>query len=162
MPIAKNLAKLQKRKADTKLHPLGRKFKQLTTAELRQAKLDSSKAKRDGTLERKMERHKFAQALCRNIGKEVYSLDDARTMCQEYIDRNKAELEKMEKERRPGRPPSNKYQKVKLLYDSESQEFKEGFNFVDVTDPLNVKHLSEWEGSWGGLNMIKMFRVRRE
>lgn len=162
MPIAKNLAKLQKRKADTKLHPLGRKFKQLTTAELRQSKLDSVKAKRDDALEKKMERHKFVQALCRQLGKEVYSLSEARTMCQEYIDRNKADLEKLEKERRPGRPPSSKYQKTKLLYDSESQEFREGFNFVDVTDALNVKHLIKWEGTWGGLNMIKLIRVRPE
>lgn len=161
MPVVKNLKKLQKKQSSTQLHPNGRKFKQLGTAELRQSKLNTLKAKRNDLHERKLERHRFFQALDKQLQKDVYTEQELRTMCEEFVNRNLPELQEMEKSRRPGRAPTNKHQQLKLLYDNEQEEFTTGLNVIDLTDPKTVENIRRWDGEWGGLNTLKMTRITR-
>jgi len=162
MPVSKSLKKLQKRKSDVALHARSLKYKQFTSAELRQNKLDSKKAQRGEVQEVRLERYKFIKGVCENLGQSTYTIDQMRTVIQEFIDRNQPEIAKLEKERRPGRPPSNKLLNLKNLVDFETQEYKSGFNMVDLTDPKTVESLLAWNGTWGGINTLKMTRISRD
>lgn len=161
MPVSKSLKKLQKRKSDTALHARSLKYKQFTSAELRQSKLEKMKAARNEKHEVKLERFKMVKDVCDRMKQTSYTVEEMRTIIQSFIDRNRPELEKLESERRRNRPPSNKLLNIRNQIEAEEKEFQSGFNFVDLTDPKTVENLARWEGTLGGLNTLRMTRVSK-
>jgi translation machinery-associated protein 16 len=73
--------------------------------------------------------------------------------------RDDDELDKLKAARRPGRPASNKQDLLQIKVDKEKKEYKEGFTVPDLTDKQTVEGLKKWNGTPGGINVLKFIRV---
>ena len=78
-----------------------------------------------------------------------------------YIQRNDDELAKFKSERRPGRPRSNREDRLKQLISTEEREFEGGFWIPDMTDARNIELLQNWNGEWTSLNLLKYVRLSK-
>ena len=173
MPLAHNLNKVTKNisKSTGSLHIKGRKFKQLNRATLRDKKLQQRKSQ---SLERKSNELSivfFIQSLLQekntaNDGgdedeeegenfkefsnKKQFTLDEMKQIIEKFIHQNDDELQRLQSERRKGRPPTNRQTilEEKLKY--------------DLTDQLTVERIKEWNGTTGATTTMKFIRVSKD
>ena len=75
------------------------------------------------------------------------------------IGRDDEELAKLEAERRPGRPTSSQYDRLKLRKKGEEMEYESGYWLPELADQGNLEKLREWDGTWASLATIKFVRV---
>lgn len=176
MPVFKSLSKIQKKTKDSIIHPRSRNSKQLTRATLRQERLGKKQAARADVQGSKIWRFQFFQHIV-NLDRlhnpesqkgsalpkpaKEYTLDDLRTYVEMFLSTDKKELEKLQSERRPGRPASAKQDKLQIKIDAEQAEYKSGFLVPDLTDVQCVEALINWKGDLGGLNVIKTTSVAK-
>lgn len=76
--------------------------------------------------------------------------------------RDDHELERFEKERRPGRPPTAKHLALKNRIEREMEEFKTGYKVPDLTKMENVEALKRWDGTNGSLAQVSFTWVARD
>ncbi|KGU16507.1 translation machinery-associated protein 16 [Candida albicans 19F] len=185
MPLAHNLNKVTKNisKSTGSLHIKGRKFKQLNRATLRDKKLQQRKSQ---SLERKSNELSivfFIQSLLQekntaNDGgdedeeegenfkefsnKKQFTLDEMKQIIEKFIHQNDDELQRLQSERRKGRPPTNRQTilEEKLKYDLEI--YRTGFKIPDLTDQLTVERIKEWNGTTGATTTMKFIRVSKD
>ncbi|CAX45178.1 conserved hypothetical protein [Candida dubliniensis CD36] len=178
MPLAHNLNKVTKNisKSAGSLHIKGRKFKQLNRATLRDKKLQQRKSQ---SLERKSNELSivfFIQSLLQEnstisdneenleefTNKKQFSLDEMKQIIEKFIHQHDEELQKLQSERRKGRPPINRQTilEEKLKYDLEI--YKTGFKIPDLTDQLTVERIKEWNGTTGATTTMRFIRVSKD
>ncbi|PRT54224.1 Translation machinery-associated protein 16 [Wickerhamiella sorbophila] len=162
MPIAKSLGKVQKQKGGTKLHPKGRKIKQLTRAQLRQDKLQTNKSMRSDAQSQKLLRLHFFKSFIEKIEQESYTIPEIHDMIVAYIERNSDELDQLKSQRRPGRPSSSRQDSLQMQLEYDDREYNDGFTLPDLRDPQVVKALKAWKGSVGGTNTLVSIRIARD
>lgn len=78
------------------------------------------------------------------------------------MNRDGEELASLSSERRPGRPSSNREDLLKQRIVAEEREYDAGFWIPDMTDAPNVKLLSDWNGEWTSLNILKYVRLSKD
>lgn len=183
MPLAHNLNKVTKNisKSTGSLHIKGRKFKQLNRATLRDKKLQQRKSQslerksnelsivflsllqekntaNDGGDEDEEEGENFKEF----SNKKQFTLDEMKQIIEKFIHQNDDELQRLQSERRKGRPPTNRQTilEEKLKYDLEI--YKTGFKIPDLTDQLTVERIKEWNGTTGATTTMKFIRVSKD
>lgn len=173
MPVFKSLSKVQKKVSsrDNVIHPRSRNSKQIARATLRQEKLNKKQAARNDVHGSKIWRFQFFQHIVNldriqaqkqeNPSPKKYTVDDLRTYVDLFLSTDLKEIEKLQSERRPGRPSSSRQDKLQLKIDSEQSEYKSGFLVPDLTDESCVEALTNWKGDLGGLNAIKTTMVAK-
>lgn len=162
MPIAKSLGKIQKAKGSNKLHPKGRKIKQLTRAQLRQDKLQANKSLRSEAQNQKLLRLHFFKTFTEKVNQESYTIPELHQMIVAYIERDNDELETLKSQRRPGRPSSSRQDTLQMQLEYDNREYNDGFMLPDLRNPETVKALAAWQGSVGGTNTLTSIRLARD
>lgn len=79
-----------------------------------------------------------------------------------FVSRDQEEVDKLQAQRRPGRPASSKQDQLTMKIEKEQKEFKTGFLVPDLTDRMTVERVRQWRGDQGGLNVIKFVRVAED
>lgn len=88
---------------------------------------------------------------------DLYSLHDfIQTF---FLSRHNDELERLQKEQRPGRPMNKHLGELKALIDNEMNEYREGMEVPDLCNETNVALLREWEGDPQALPTFRFVRV---
>lgn len=162
MPIAKSLGKVEKQKGGNKLHPKGRKIKQLTRAQIRQDRLQVQKSKRSDAQSQKLLRLHFFKSFIEKIEQESYTISEIHDMVVAYIERNNDELDQLKAQRRPGRPSSSRQDSLQMQLEYDNREYNDGFTLPDLRNPQIVKALQAWQGSQGGTNTLEFIRLARD
>lgn len=156
MPLIKSLSKVLKKLAKQSsgsLHVKGRKFKQLNRATEREYKIKARKAQ---FAEQKNHELLFYLHLQETIAEEPekshYDVEEMREILNEYICRNDEEIEQMEKERRPGRPMTNRHQIMIEKRKHDQHLFVTGFRMPDLSDDETTRRLRNWNGTSGSVS----------
>lgn len=159
MPLAKSLHKVTKKLSKQSagaLHVKGRKFKQLNRATEREHKLHLKKTR---FAEQKNHELLFylhiQESINERSGVETLTVDDMRQIIQAYIDRNDEDLERMNSERRPGRPMTNKHQIMLEKKKYDEHIFETGFKIPDLRDRETADRLRNWNGTSGSASSWK-------
>lgn len=108
---------------------------------------------------RLLRRHRYGglvAALSREKRQERWNTDSR------FLARDSDELAKLKAARRPGRPASSRQDLLQIKTDKERQEYKEGFTVPDITDRATVDGLKAWNGTQGGINVLKFVRIAEE
>ncbi|WPK26802.1 hypothetical protein PUMCH_004163 [Australozyma saopauloensis] len=159
MPISKSLHKVSKKlskQSSGSLHVKGRKFKQLNRATERDIKLKLKKHRFAEQKNHELLYYLFVQEYINEIpDKSSFTIDDMRHIIETYINRNDEELEEFEKERRPGRPMTNKHQIKVEKKKHDEHLFQTGYRIPDLTDVLTVTRLRNWNGTSGSASSWK-------
>ncbi len=78
---------------------------------------------------------------------------------EDFLPITSERLAEAKAERRPGRPPSKEELLLQELEIKEQQEYKTGIELPDLTDPINVRILRDWDGDAQGLPLFRMIRI---
>ncbi|PGH01423.1 translation machinery-associated protein 16 [Blastomyces parvus] len=99
-----------------------------------------------------------------NIPEPPSSLSDGDMvqLITRFIVRNQPELDQLQKERRPGRPPVKREEILQERIEAENREFESGFWLPDMSDEQNVKKLGTWNGEWSSMSTLGFVRVARD
>lgn len=161
MPIAHSLKKVAKNvsKHSGQMHIKGRKFKQLNRATLRDQKLTARKRNAEGQRLKDLEVVRFFQAAIQPRSASSFLLQDIKLFVESFLSRFDEELATLKEERRAGRPPLARQQKLEQQIDAEKKMYHSGLKVPDIRDKLTVENLRNWNGSPGGTTVIKFFRV---
>ncbi|KAG8861459.1 hypothetical protein FRB96_002908 [Tulasnella sp. 330] len=141
-------------------HPMSRKAGQLERAQLRTTKLSASKLKRSKARLESSDRHVF---FCNAVPPDVpnISLPEVHEIIRDiWLRRHDAILAEEEANRRKGQPRSMKAEKIHGLKEAEKEEYRTGIEILDLTDPLTVSLLREWDdGDPAYLHLCRFIRV---
>lgn len=164
MPLAHNLNKVSKNVllSNGQLHMKGRKYKQLQRATLRHQKLIQKKVITNERKEKQLGLTLFIRDKVLGEDNKCYTLDELKSFVKDYVYRYSGEIEKLQKERRPGRPKSSRQQKLETLQESEEQTFLSGYIVPDLSDEENVLRLRAWNGTTGGVTSIRHVKICKE
>ncbi|EMG49556.1 hypothetical protein G210_5643 [Candida maltosa Xu316] len=165
MPLAHNLSKVTKNlsKSTGAIHVKGRKFKQLNRATLRDKKIQSKKLE---TLERKSNELSIVfniQTLLKEkySDRDVLSLDEMKTIIEDFINGNSDELDRLKKERRKGRPATNRQTILEEKLKHDLHVYETGFKIPDLSDKVTVERVREWNGTTGATTNMKFIRISK-
>ena len=132
----------------------------MTRVALRTDKVNAGKNERDKVKNAKVDRVKTFMALLppeKSYIPDLYTLHDfVRTF---YLSRHNDELYELEKEQRPGRPPSRHLCALKELVDNEAREYNEGMIVPDMCNATNVELLRAWQGDPQALHTFRFVRI---
>ncbi|KAE9391344.1 hypothetical protein BT96DRAFT_888745 [Gymnopus androsaceus JB14] len=137
-------AKKSSGKKEKVFHPQSRKADQLSRKSLRKEKMGSLVSSRN----------KKHNLLADFYGFFYHSLPDEGTLTLEelhaiianvWLTRHDEELEEERAARRKGRPKSLKESKLEEVKLRESEEYRTGFEVIDLTHPQNVALFRTWE-----------------
>ncbi|KAJ5692479.1 hypothetical protein N7462_001902 [Penicillium macrosclerotiorum] len=78
------------------------------------------------------------------------------------INRDAEELEKLQQERRKGRPPIKREEALTQRTETEQKEFKTGFWVPELGDADVLHALKHWNGEWTGLSSMKFCRLTQD
>lgn len=164
MPLAHNLNKVSKNVllSNGQLHMKGRKYKQLQRATLRHQKLIQKKITTNERKEKQLGLTLFIKNKITDEDKRSYSLDEMKSFVKDYVYRYSGEIEKLQRERRPGRPKSSRQQKLETLQTSDEQTFLSGYIVPDLSDEANVLRLRAWNGTTGGVTSIRHVKICKD
>lgn len=158
------LAKVQKHVSKKKgskinsLHENSRDARRLRNAGARDDRVARLTAVRQKANGQWLERVAFFQD---NLPETLHPLDveRVRALIEEYLARNNEELEQLNAERRPGRPPSTRFTLLEQLRDVEKKEYAGGFWMPNLQDAETLVNLDAWKGDWISLGNLRFVRV---
>ena len=78
-----------------------------------------------------------------------------------YINRHEEELTKLKHERRPGRPPTSRQERIELQMSKDNHEYDSGFWIPNMEDEKNLDALRQWDGQWQSLGSLNFVRLSR-
>ncbi|XBW37440.1 hypothetical protein QEN19_003021 [Hanseniaspora menglaensis] len=167
MPVGKTLAKVTKSIGNNKhkVHPRGRKLQQLERATLRDQQLEKKKRQHADNKTVELLRYTYIQELIKSddlIEETTFSREDIAKFVELFIARDDEELAELKKNKRSNRPPTNRQLLLEQRKKAENQEFNIGFLAPDLTDVESVEGLRTWNGTFGSLNQVKKFRLKRD
>ncbi|KAK6459182.1 translation machinery-associated protein 16 [Scheffersomyces xylosifermentans] len=168
MPLAHNLNKVTKNlsKSTGSIHIKGRKFKQLNRATLRDKKITSKKIKSLEQKENDLASIFFLQKLINEDDEfktvQTFTLQEMKSFIELFISRFDDELEQLRKDRRPGRPQTNRQQILEEKRKYDQQIYLTGFKIPDLTDKGTVDRLKLWNGTTGGATVMKFVHVSKD
>lgn len=166
MPITKSLQKVSKKlskQSSSSLHVKGRKFKQLNRATERDNKLKLKKQRFAEQKNHELLFYLHVQESANDYPKETeFTLEDLHLIIRAYIERNDEELEEMEKERRPGRPMTNKHQIMLEKRKYDHHIFETGFRIPDLRDLETANRMRNWNGTSGSVSAWKWALVTKD
>ena len=164
MPIAHSLKKVAKNvsKHSGQMHIKGRKFKQLNRATLRDQKLTERKRNSQEHKMKELESLRFFQAAIQNRGNSSFLMEEIKIFIESYLSRFDEELSTLRLDRRPGRPPTTRQQKLEQQLETDKQLYQTGFRVPDIRDKKTVENLRNWNGSPGGTTILKLIRVTKD
>ncbi|EEH03166.1 suaprga1 [Histoplasma capsulatum G186AR] len=81
----------------------------------------------------------------------VLSDGDMAQLITRFIARHQPELDQLQQERRPGRPPVKREEVLREKIEAEGREFESGFWLPDMGDEENIKKLAKWNGEWSSM-----------
>lgn len=148
-----------------KVHPRGRKLQQLERATLRDQQLEKKKRQHADNKTVELLRYSYIQELIKSVDLAsdlTFSKADVANFIELFICRDDEELEQLKKSKRSNRPPSNRQLLLEQRKKAENKEFDIGFLAPDLTDAKSVEALRSWNGTFGSLNQVKKFRLRRD
>ncbi|KAG8997780.1 hypothetical protein FRB94_007463 [Tulasnella sp. JGI-2019a] len=147
-------------KKEKLFHPMSRKAGQLERAQLRTTKLAAAKSKRSKVRLESSDRHVF---FCNAISPDVscLSLQEVHEIIRDiWLHRHDNILAEEEAKRRKGQPRSMKSERIYGLMEAEKEEYRTGMEILDLTDPLTVSLLREWDdGDPAYLHLCRFIRV---
>jgi translation machinery-associated protein 16 len=79
-----------------------------------------------------------------------------------FIAREDEQLEEIQSQRRPGRPPSKAEERIAQRKDEDKREYRGGLWVPDVLSEEGRSRLENWSGDWGGLNLLRFVRVVKD
>ncbi|GJE90969.1 translation machinery-associated protein 16 domain-containing protein [Phanerochaete sordida] len=133
-----------KPKKEKLFHPLSRKADQLVRAQHRKSKLQELAKER--TKKQGVEADIYGFFYHAIPPEGVFSLEDIHTIVRDvWLTRYDSMLEEEKAQRRPGRPKSTKEQKIEELKLREAEEYRTGFQVIDLTEPANVALFKQWD-----------------
>ncbi|PGH31146.1 translation machinery-associated protein 16 [[Emmonsia] crescens] len=163
--MPKNLHKIQKQLSRRKgkldsLHENSRDAKRLRRAGGREHKLALAATVTMRGRQSFVNRVHFFQE---NIPEPPVPLSDGDMvqLITKFIARNQPELEQIQQERRPGRPPVKREEVLREKIETENKEFESGFWLPDMGDEDNLKKLVVWNGQWSSMSTLGFIRVAK-
>ncbi|KAL6925416.1 hypothetical protein ACO0SA_000011 [Hanseniaspora valbyensis] len=167
MPVGKSLAKVTKSIGNNKhkVHPRGRKLQQLERATLRDEQLEKKKRQHADNKTVELLRYSYIQDLIKSedlAEENVFTRNDIAKFIELFIARDDEEIAELKKAKRNNRPPTNRQLLLEQRKKAEIQEFTIGFMSPDLTDADSVKALRNWNGTFGSLNQVKKFRLKKD
>jgi translation machinery-associated protein 16 len=78
------------------------------------------------------------------------------------VNRNAPELEKLEQERRKGRPPNKREETLAQRIEAEEKELMTGFWLPDLTQDEVCTKLIAWNGNWSSLSTMQFVRITKD
>ncbi|WFD35981.1 translation machinery-associated protein 16 [Malassezia cuniculi] len=137
-------------------HPNSRRAHQMARIALRQNKINASKDVRDKARNARVDRIMTFILLLpeeKSHLPDLYSLHDfVRTF---YLPRYDDDLAELEKEQRPGRPPSRQLTELRDRISAEAREYNEGMEVPDLCNATNVELLRAWQGDPQALHLFR-------
>lgn len=166
MPIYKSLHKVSKKlskQSSGSLHVKGRKFKQLNRATERDSKLKLKKLRFAEQKNHELLFYLHIQKSISDLPQDTkFTMEDMRQILEAHIGRDDEEIAEMEKERRPGRPMTNKHQ-IKIEKRKHEQHlFETGFKFPDLRDVETAQRVRNWNGTSGAVSGWKWTLITKE
>lgn len=95
-----------------------------------------------------------------------------------FVHQHDEEMNKLKKERRPGRPASTREDILKVKIAADEKEYRDGFcwyllpnllalslqliDLPDLMDADNVVYLDRWDGVWSYLSTLKWVRIQSD
>lgn len=141
-------------------HPYSRRATQLARVAHRKDKLNHAKALRSRSSSAKVDR---LSTLILMLPDDLEALPDLASVhafvADTFLTRHNDELQELQSERRPGRPPHKREIELKETIAKELQEYNEGIELPDLTNPTNVKLLRDWQGDPQALPLFRMVRI---
>ncbi|KAJ3571818.1 hypothetical protein NP233_g3492 [Leucocoprinus birnbaumii] len=132
-----------KTKKEKVFHPASRKAGQLARKSLRKGKLGNLSSKRAQKHHVRADIYGFFFHALPEEG--VLSLDELHALIRDvWLARHDEELEQEQAARRKGRPKSVKETKLEDMKLVESEEYRTGLEVLDLTHPVNVHLLRQW------------------
>ncbi|RCK63855.1 Translation machinery-associated protein 16 [Candida viswanathii] len=166
MPLAHNLKKVSKNasKSTAAIHIKGRKFKQLNRATLRDKKLQHRKALLHERKSNELSVVFHIQAILKEQRTDAteFTLEEIKEMIAGFIERDAEELERLRSERRKGRPATNRQTLLEEKVKHEWSVFETGFKVPDLSDPVTVERVREWNGTTGATTNMKFIRISKD
>lgn len=163
MPLIKSLKKVNKKLAKQSsgsLHVKGRKFKQLNRATERENKIKLKKSQFAEQKNHELLFYLHMQEKANETPEKVaFDEADITQFVSEYIHRNDEEILQMEKDRRPGRPMSNRHHIMIEKRNYDLHLFETGWRVPDLRDEETCRHVKNWNGTSGSVSAWKFFRV---
>ncbi|KAI9654895.1 MAG: hypothetical protein M1831_005264 [Alyxoria varia] len=78
-----------------------------------------------------------------------------------YLSSQDEELDRLQSNKRPGRPPTTGETIIKQFKSAVETEFESGMWMPDLLNNANVNLLRNWNGEWASLATLKYVRVTR-
>ena len=111
---------------------------------------------------KELESLRFFQAAIQNRGNSSFLMEEIKIFIESYLSRFDEELSTLRLDRRPGRPPTTRQQKLEQQLETDKQLYQTGFRVPDIRDKKTVENLRNWNGSPGGTTILKFIRVTKD
>ena len=142
------------------LHENSRDALRLRRAEARDDRVSRVTAVRQKVNQHWLDRVAFFQARLPDTLHPM-ELDRIKDLVNEHLSRHDEELEKLQSERRPGRPASNRQRLLEQQLKMDGLEYESGFWLPDLQDAQTLIKLDAWRGDYTGLALLRFVRVEK-
>ncbi|KAK3677379.1 translation machinery-associated protein 16 [Recurvomyces mirabilis] len=142
----------------TALHENSRDARRLRKAGARDDKITKQHSVREKANRQWLERVAF---LSDNLPDTLHPMEmpAVQALAEEYLTRNEDEIEQLQSERRPGRPPATRLTLLEQQKKVEAKEYETGFWVPNLADEETLIKLDKWDGSWIGLANMRFVRI---
>ncbi|EMD39224.1 hypothetical protein CERSUDRAFT_36462, partial [Gelatoporia subvermispora B] len=132
-------------KKEKVFHPNSRKAGQLVRTQLRKSKIVELARERSKKFGSQIDVYSFFYHALPPEGSAL-TLQDLHTIVRDvWLARFDAELEEERTSRRKGRPKSTREQKLEEMKLKEAEDYRTGFEVIDLTNPINVELFKRWD-----------------
>lgn len=140
-------------------HPDSRKAAQLARTQLRKNKLSDARSEKKKKLAAEADVCGFFYHALPPEG--VLSLQELHSLVRDvWLTRHDHELEEERSARRKGRPKSTKEVKLEEIKLRESEEYRTGFEVLDLTHSANVELFRKWDQTEAAyVQMLRFIRI---
>lgn len=145
------------------MHLKSRRYKQVQGEKLRDQRVAGKKASNQEHREKQLQLlHYLKENLQLNDDQTSFTLAEMKILIENYIGRFDAELETLQNERRPGRPPSNRQLALEQIKKQEQHIYDTGYRMPNLQDENTVALLKRWNGTSGGLSAFEYVTITKE
>ena len=158
--LRKNTKKLQ---GKGPMHLKSRRYKQVQGEKLRNQRVAGKKASSQEQREKQLQLlHYLKENLQLNNEQTSFTLAEMKILIENYLGRFDAELEALQSERRPGRPPSNRQLALEQIKKQEQHIYDTGYRIPNLLDENTVALLKKWNGTSGGISAFQYISITKD
>lgn len=104
----------------------------------------------------------FFQEVQQSHPTPAFTISEIQDTIAQYLARYEDEIEEIQTDRRPGRPPPTRLIALQHQKANDEKESASGMWVPDMRDKETLEVLSNWKGDWTSLHLFKFIRVARD